>query len=175
MKSSAKLRYLRIAPRKVRLVADLIRGRNAVKAEQILEFTRNRSAKPILKLLLSAITSAKNNSGAAAEELYISELLVCEGPKLKRYRQRAKGQIYEIQKKSSHITLVLESKTDEDIAKGGAVAKKLKKSASKLPLANLPQNDKRKTVAAKKVLTNEKPRKPKKTRNLKRIYRRKSF
>lgn len=107
MEVTAKLRYLRIAPRKVRLVADLIRGKNVEEATHILNFVRKRAAKPILKLLNSAIANATHNFQLKKENLYIAKITVDEGPKLKRWRPRARGIAYEIQKKTSHVTLVL--------------------------------------------------------------------
>lgn len=107
MAVTAKLRYLRIAPRKVRLVADLIRGKRVEEAQNILSFTRKRSALPLLKLLKQAIANAKNNFHLDEKNLYISKITVDEGPKLKRVFPRARGQAAEIQKKTSHITIVL--------------------------------------------------------------------
>lgn len=104
----AKLRYLRIAPRKVRLVADLIRGKKIEEAENILNFTQKRVALPLLKLLKQAIANAKNNFNLDEKNLYISKILVNEGPKLKRILPRARGRADTIQKKTSHITLVLD-------------------------------------------------------------------
>jgi large subunit ribosomal protein L22 len=104
----AKLRYLRIAPRKVRLVADLIRGKSVKDAEEILQFQIKRGAEPMRKLLKSAVANAKNNFKLSTENLYISKLTVDEGPKLKRWRPRARGRAYPIQKKTSHITVVLD-------------------------------------------------------------------
>ncbi len=109
----AKLRYLRIAPRKVRLVADLIRGKSIEEAQDILNFTTKRAAKSILKLLKTAISDARHNFNLEAKKLYISKILVDEGPKLKRIMPRGRGHSSEIQKKTSHITLVLEEKKPE--------------------------------------------------------------
>jgi len=115
MQVSAKLKYLRIAPRKVRLVGDLIRGKSADEAQNILNFTQKKAALPILKLLKQGITNAKNNFHMEEKSLYISKILVDEGPKLKRVRPRAKGHADEIQKKTSHITLVLEERGKSNI------------------------------------------------------------
>jgi len=119
MAITAKLRYLRIAPRKVRLVADLIRGKSVEEAQNILNFTQKKTAEPFSKLLKQAIANAKNNppAGGQMEEknLYISTILVDEGPKLKRVRPRARGQANEIQKKTSHLTLVLEEQGKPNI------------------------------------------------------------
>jgi len=125
MEVTAKLRYLRIAPRKVRLVADLVRGKSVEEATHILNFTRKRAAKPILKLLNSAIANASHNFQLKKENLYISKIVVNEGPKLKRWRPRARGVTYEIQKKTSHITLVLaESKAKAKNEKAKTTRKK---------------------------------------------------
>ncbi len=108
MLNSVQLRYLRIAPRKVRLVADLMRGKQTEEAKDILSFTLKRGADPLLKLLNLAVADAQNNFQADSSNLYISEILVDEGPKYKRWRPRARGQAYQIQKKTSHITIFLE-------------------------------------------------------------------
>jgi large subunit ribosomal protein L22 len=125
----AKLNHLRIAPRKVRLAADMIRGKGASYALTILKYTPKRAALPLEKLLKSAIANAKNNFQLGEDNLYISKLTVDEGPKLKRWRARAMGRAFEIQKKTSHITLVLaerEVKTKKDKIKSKTRSKKLK-------------------------------------------------
>ncbi|MCD6148830.1 50S ribosomal protein L22 [bacterium] len=104
----AKLRNLRIAPRKVRMVADLIRRKPVVEAENILKFTVKRAAPVILKLLNSAVANAKNNFKMEKDNLYIQRILVDEGPKMKRWLPRARGKADEIQKKTSHITIILD-------------------------------------------------------------------
>jgi len=104
----AKLKYLRIAPRKVRLVADLIRGKSVEESQNILTFTKKRAALPLLKLLKSAVANAENNFQLDKKNLYIPKILVDEGPKLKRMMPRSRGQANEIQKKTSHITIVLD-------------------------------------------------------------------
>ncbi len=128
MEVTAKLRYLRIAPRKVRLVADLVRGKSVEEATHILNFTRKRAAKPILKLLNSAIANASHNFQLKKENLYISKIVVNEGPKLKRWRPRARGVTYEIQKKTSHITLVLTEIEDKNLKRKSQKSKPQPKS-----------------------------------------------
>ncbi len=96
-----------MAPRKVRMAADLVRGKGVTEAQRLLAFAAKYSALPVLKTLNSAVASAKNNFQADESNLYISHISVNEGPKLKRYRARARGQAYEIQKKTSHVTIVL--------------------------------------------------------------------
>ena len=118
MPITAKLRYLRIAPRKVRLVADLIRGKSVKEAQTILNFTVKKAAQPLLKLLKSAVNNAKNNFQLEESSLYVAKITVDEGPKYKRWMPRARGQASEIQKKSSHITIVLEEIEKTPKAKG---------------------------------------------------------
>jgi len=108
MQSKATLRYLRIAPRKVRLVAEMIRGRKVGEAQAILRATTKNGAVHLQKTLRSAIASAKNNFEMQEDNLYIAKVAVDEGPKLKRFRPRARGRAYPIQKKTSHITLILD-------------------------------------------------------------------
>lgn len=103
-----KLSHLRISPRKTRLVADLIRGESAVSARNQLAFSTKKAATPILKLLESAISNAKNiNDNASEEDLVVKEIRVDEGPMLKRYQPVSRGAVHEIQKKTSHVTLIL--------------------------------------------------------------------
>jgi len=124
MKIIAKLRYLRIAPRKVRLVTDLVRGKKIEEAKTILNFATKRGSLPVLKLLNQAIANAKNNFQLDQANLFISEIKVDEGPKLKRWRARARGQAYEIQKKTSHVFLAL-----DEIVKEKRKRKKVKEAA----------------------------------------------
>lgn len=114
MKAYAKLNYLRIAPRKVRLVADLIRGKRVEEAQNILNFTQKKAAFPLFKMLKAAMANAKNNLKLEEENLYIAKILVGEGPKLKRMMPGARGHADEIQKKTSHITLVLDELSPKD-------------------------------------------------------------
>ncbi len=101
------MRYLRIAPRKVRLVAELIRGKKVSEAQTILRFCTKSAANPLQKMLHSALASFTSNVQLDETNLYIANVAVQEGSKLKRYRPRARGRAYPIQKKTSHITLVL--------------------------------------------------------------------
>lgn len=103
---TAKLNYLRIAPRKTRSVADLIRGLSVNEAEAQLMVQRRRPSKALLKLLRSAVSNAKNNK-LPAESLFVKEIRVDGAPMLKRYLPRARGSASPIQKKMSHVTLIL--------------------------------------------------------------------
>ena len=107
MEIKVKLSNFRGAPRKVRQVVDLIRGKKAEEAVYVLSFTVNKSALPVLKLLNSAIASAKHNFQIDQSNLFISKITVDEGPKLKRWHPMSRGRAYPIEKRTSHIVLVL--------------------------------------------------------------------
>ena len=129
---NAKLRNLRIAPRKVRLVVDLIRGKSVEKAQTILNFTVKEAAGPVSKLLKGAIANAKNNFQIEELNLYISKITVDEGRKYKRWMPRARGKADQLQKKTSHINIVLdEIKKESRKAKKKGKAKKKAAPAAK--------------------------------------------
>ena|SRR3989344_4874381 len=106
----AQLNNVRLSPRKVRLVVNVVKGKNALKALEQLEFISRRPADPLVKLLKSALANAENNFNMVRSNLYIQEFYVDEGTKLKRYRPKAFGRAGEIQKKTSHVHLVLAEK-----------------------------------------------------------------
>jgi large subunit ribosomal protein L22 len=110
MQVRAQLKSLRISPRKVRLVSGSIKGLNATNAAFQLEHIIKRSSRPMLKLLNSAIANAKNNFKLAKENLYIKDVVVDEGIKLKRFRPKGFGMTSPIEKKTSHVTIVLEER-----------------------------------------------------------------
>ena len=183
MQVSAKLRYLNIAPRKVRLVADLIRGKSVEQAQTILNFTVKRGAKPLQKFLKSAIANAKNNFHLDESNLYVSKILVDEGPKFKRYMPRARGQAYEIQKKTSHITILLSEIEEKKRAKAKqkkktketVLTKETEEETEEPKVAEkLPKEDKFSRGEGKFKKTREAAR-PRIEKGLKRIFRRKSF
>ena len=105
--ASATLKYARISSRKVKIVADLIRGKQVDEALAIIKFTPKASSEELEKLLKSAIANAENNNGMNVDNLYIEECYANKGPTMKRIRPRAKGSAYRIEKRMSHITLVL--------------------------------------------------------------------
>lgn len=110
MEARAYLRYVRIAPRKVQIVLDLIRNQPIDKAMAILKQTPKAASEHLEKLLKSAIANAENNHHMSKEALYVSECFVCPGPTLKRIRPRAQGRAFRVLKRTSHITLVLKEK-----------------------------------------------------------------
>ena len=106
------MNYLRVAPRKARLVADLIRRKPAKEALVQLRFSPKRGAGPLLKLLKSAVQNARHNFNLSADNLYVKEIRVDQGPVHKRWMPRAFGRAGMIRKKTSHITLILNDKSD---------------------------------------------------------------
>ena len=116
----AKLRFLRMGPRKVRLVADMIRGRKAEKAVEALTLLNKSAARPILKLLKSAIANAKHNFQIAEKDLRVSSITVDGGPVLKRWTPRAFGRASPIRERTSHINITLVGETAEKKTKKAA-------------------------------------------------------
>ncbi|AEE90403.1 ribosomal protein L22 (BL17) [Tepidanaerobacter acetatoxydans Re1] len=110
MEARAQARYVRIAPRKVRVVLDLIRGKQLEEALNILRFTPKAASRPLEKLLRSAAANAENNFDMNMDALYVAECYADQGPILKRFRPRAQGRAASIHKKTSHITIVLKEK-----------------------------------------------------------------
>jgi large subunit ribosomal protein L22 len=105
MQTFAVLKFVRLSPLKARLVADQVRGQKVGQALNILKFSQQRAARIIRKVLESAIANAENNNGADIDELKISEIMVDDGPTMKRTRPRAKGRADRILKRTSHITV----------------------------------------------------------------------
>lgn len=110
MEAKAYAKYVRISPRKVSVVLNLIRGKDVKLAKAILEHTPKAACEPLLKLLKSAVANAENNHSMDTSALYVAECSVYQGPILKRIRPRAQGRAFRIDKKTSHITLVLKEK-----------------------------------------------------------------
>ena len=108
----AHLRYVRISPRKVSIVLDLIRGKEVNRAAGILKSTPKIAAEYLYKLLKSAVANAENNHHLDAARLYVSECFVCPGPIMKRAMPRAKGSMHRINKRSSHITLAVRERAE---------------------------------------------------------------
>ncbi len=104
---TAKLNYLRMSPRKVRLVADLLRGRKVTTAVNTLTVLNKRAAAPLLKLLRSAIANAEHNHSLSMAGLRISSIMVNQGPALKRFMPKAHGRATPVREPTCHINLVL--------------------------------------------------------------------
>ncbi|MGI9019229.1 MAG: 50S ribosomal protein L22 [Solirubrobacterales bacterium] len=103
----AKARYVRVAPRKARLIADQVRGMEVTEAQTLLRFSTRGAATDLLKLISSAAANAENNHELVADDLRIAEVRVDEGPTLKRWRARARGRATRIEKKTCHMSVVL--------------------------------------------------------------------
>ena len=107
---SAKLSYARVSVQKACFVLDAIRGKDVKTALGILAYNPRYASKLIEKLLKSAIANAENNNGMKAEDLYVAECFANKGPTMKRIHPRAQGRAYRIEKRMSHITIVLDEK-----------------------------------------------------------------
>jgi len=104
----ASTTHIRISPRKVRMVVDTVRGKSVSQALSILDFTRKKAARPVQKLLKSAVANAAENNGISdVDALVIDRIMVDEGPTLKRYMPRARGRATPIRKRTSHIRITL--------------------------------------------------------------------
>ena len=110
MEAKAHLKYARISPRKVKIVLDLIRGKDVGVAMAILQNTPKSASEYLIKLLGSAVANAENNFDMDASKLYVSECFVCPGPTLKRIMARAKGSADRILKRTSHVTIVVKER-----------------------------------------------------------------
>ena len=110
MEARAHLKYLRISPRKVSILCDLIRGKDVKTACAYIMNTPKAASEPVLKLLKSAIANAENNNGMDVEKLYVSTAIANPGPVLKRGRPRAKGRYNRILKRTTHITIGVSEK-----------------------------------------------------------------
>lgn len=110
MEAKAVARYVRVTPQKARRVVDLIRGMNAGEAQAVLQFAPQAASEPVGKVLASAVANASNNLNLDPATLWVAEAFVDEGPTMKRFRPRAQGRAYRIRKRTSHITVVVESR-----------------------------------------------------------------
>ncbi|MFV0499821.1 MAG: 50S ribosomal protein L22 [Bacilli bacterium] len=110
MESKASVKTIRIAPRKVRLVLDLVRGKSVSEAVAILDNT-NKAASPVVKkIVMSAVANAIHNYSMDEDSLYIKEIRADEGPTLKRFQPRAQGRAFRINKRTSHISVIVANK-----------------------------------------------------------------
>jgi large subunit ribosomal protein L22 len=109
----ASSRYVRIAPRKARLIADQVRGLHIEKARALLQFSPRSAAHDIKKLIESAASNAENNHDLVADEMLVAEITVDEGPTLRRFRPRAQGRATRINKRTSHIGVALSPEEDD--------------------------------------------------------------
>jgi len=124
MEVKAVAKFVRVQPRKVRQIAREVRGRSAVRAADLLRFHPGKGAKVLAKVIRSAVANAQENHGADPDSLKISDIQINEGPVIKRIQARAMGRAYRIEKKMSHITVVVEEgERDKKVKPHGTKAK----------------------------------------------------
>ncbi|MBR3690463.1 MAG: 50S ribosomal protein L22 [Eggerthellaceae bacterium] len=107
MEVKAVARFVRVSPRKARVVVDQVRGKSVEQAREILAFTNRAVAEDVIKVLNSAVANAEHNNHLRADNLVVKAAFVDEGPTLKRIRPRAKGSASRIRKRTSHITIIV--------------------------------------------------------------------
>jgi large subunit ribosomal protein L22 len=112
--ATAKARFVRMSPMKVRRVVDLVRGMHVEQAASVLRFAEQSAAAPVAKLVASAVANAENNFDLDPSTLVISTITVDEGPTMKRFQPRAQGRAYRIRKRTSHITVEVTAVTADD-------------------------------------------------------------
>jgi large subunit ribosomal protein L22 len=156
MEIKVKLNNLRTAPRKVRQVLDLVRGKSVAQAQAILLFTVNKSARSVLKLLNSGVATAKHEFHLDEANLFISKLTADEGVKLKRWHPMSRGRAYPIIKRSSHIALTLSEKnpskpTAKEVKKDDKKIEKIEKPAEQTAKKNEKKEAKPKRKITKKL------------------------
>ena len=167
--SIAKALYIRSSASKVRVVLNLIRGKDVRSADQILQFTDREAARLVRKVLASAVANAVNNDELDADDLYVKACFADEGPTLKRFRPRARGRAGRINKRTCHITVVVATMSDEMLAvretkttsKGRATAssnRRARVASSRKAVAETPATEVDETTAAEatdEVVTDE--------------------
>jgi large subunit ribosomal protein L22 len=126
----ARARYVRATPMKVRRVVELIKGRSADDALNVLRYAPQAASEPVAKVLASAMANAENNLDLDPETLWVSQAYVDEGPTLKRFRPRAQGRAYRIRKRTSHITVEVESRPKPEPKKAAASKSKAGRKSS---------------------------------------------
>lgn len=172
MKVKAELNYARIAPRKVRLVGNLIRGMGVRSAERELAHRSARAASLLLKLLKSAVANATQNGALTEDALFVKELRVNPGPMLKRSRPRAFGRVFPIRKRTSHILIVLSTHEEREPTLGarseerGEDIREVRREEVKEAYAGRPKTDARIGV---------RPLKAKPIEFVRRVFRRKAI
>jgi large subunit ribosomal protein L22 len=116
----ASARYLSVSPRKARRIIDIVRGTKVSSALDVLRFDEHAASEDVYKVVASAAANAEHNQRLDRDSLWISEAFVDEGPTLKRFRPRAQGRAYRIRKRTSHVTVVVESRSETSTTAGSA-------------------------------------------------------
>ncbi len=154
MQVRAKAKFIRMSPRKVRLVANFVRGKSCDEAVRQLKFMNKTAATPVLSVLQSAIANAKENHSVEQSDLVVSEILINDGPTIKRFRPRARGSAAPIRKRTSHLTVAV-SNGKEDVV---SVVPKIEipKAASVEKGASAADNKEEKTPVVEEKATEKK-------------------
>ena len=173
----AQLKYLRISPKKVRLATGILKGLSFKEAQAQLKNLNKKSSGPLLKLLMSAVANAEHNYGLRKEDLYISKILVDPGPSLKRYRPRARGSVFPIFKRTSHVTIFLsplKSQTSKSVESKLQTPKTVRKETETIPEET--KNKVERSAVQQKPKVEKKVKKPIATKGQRqRIFRRKAI
>ena len=149
----AKARFVRVSARKARRVIDLVRGRSVADALDILRWAPQAASEPVAKVIASAAANAQNNNGLDPATLVVATVYADEGPTAKRIRPRAQGRAFRIRRRTSHITVVVESRPTKD--QGSAKSTRARRAEASKAAANAPA----KTAPAKKAPANKAPAK----------------
>jgi large subunit ribosomal protein L22 len=155
----AEAKYVRMSPRKARLVAEHIRGRSVPEARAVLAFTSREAAQVIQKVLHSAVSNAESNHGLAEDRLYVKAAYADSGPVLKRWRARARGRVARIRKRTCHITVLLAELPQA----APAVEPVADQAAEEAPPSSPAPARKKSAAASKKKTASKRPAKKKET------------
>jgi large subunit ribosomal protein L22 len=160
--ATAQARFVRVSPRKARRVIDLVRGRSVADALDILRWAPQAASEPVAKVIASAAANAQNNNGLDPATLVVATVYADEGPTAKRIRPRAQGRAFRIRKRTSHITVVVESRpaADQRSAKSTRARRaEASKAAATAPAKKAPAKTAPAKSAAKKSPANKAPAK----------------
>lgn len=172
--AKAEVNYVRISPRKVKVVIDLIRNKPVGDALAILKHTPKAASEIVEKLLLSAMANAENNHGMDVEKLYVAEIYSNAGPMLKRIRARAQGRAFRILKRTSHTTIILKEREAKEVAVTKVEEPKVEVKAEEKAPAKKPAAKKTTSTTAKKTTTAKKSTTTKKTTTAKKTTAKKA-
>src|SRR6201993_3333554 len=149
----ARARFVRVSPTKARRVIDLVRGKSVADALDILRWAPQAASEPVAKVIASAAANAQNNNGLDPSTLVVATVYADDGPTAKRIRPRAQGRAFRIRRRTSHITVVVESRPTKD--QGSAKSTRARRAEASKAAANAPA----KTAPAKKAPANKAPAK----------------
>ncbi|MEH3141670.1 MAG: 50S ribosomal protein L22 [Mycobacterium kyogaense] len=134
--ASAKARFVRVSATKARRVIDLVRGKSVEEALDILRWAPQAASEPVAKVIASAAANAQNNDGLDPSTLVVAAIMADEGPTAKRIRPRAQGRAYRIRKRTSHITVIVESRPAKNAGRQGASAARARRAQASKAASN---------------------------------------